>query len=169
MHVRSFLEYRHFESSSGDDPWVFVETDPLYQVAYVVGEQGAPTRLQSIVNVQVPMHRWEDGVEDDIILRVMVEASHNNVRRVRQWSDLKPPVWAKCTKNLCALATHPDNEGKFVPPPKTPVFYSNEVPTNRLLCLGAREQAGIYLIRGDERGLVLKRKQGILGILVYST
>lgn len=172
MRLRNFLEYRDFPSDpeeDDDENPVFIETDPLYQVAHVVGDDGDPARLQSIVSVRVPMHFWREDEEDNIIFRVMVEASKDNVRRATNWSDLKPPFWAKCGKNLSALAAHPESKGKFTPPPRTPVFYTEEVPKNRLLGIGPRDQAGIYLIRGDARGFVAKRKQGLLGILVFNS
>lgn len=169
MRVQDLLEMRIFsEDPEGeDDPWVFVETDPLYQFAYVVGDDGEPSRQQSVVSIKVPLHSWLDEEEDSILLRTMQEASLENVRRVTRFTDLASPFWAKCSRNLSALVIHPDNLDKFVHPPRVPIVASVEVPRNRILAVGPREMAGIYLVRGTSRGFVAKRKQGLLSILVF--
>lgn len=168
MFIRNFLEYRTFDYDPEEEynPWVFVETDPLYQFAHVVGDDGNPFRCQSIVSVKVPMHPWLEAEENDIIFRTMVEASKSNVRRVQSFQAMDRAFWAKCSKNLHALILHPDNEGKLMAPPRTPTFYTEEVPKNRLVGVGPQHLAGIYLVRGPERGFVAKRQQGLLGILI---
>lgn len=166
MYIRDFLDYRVFSPNPDADPWIHIDTDPLYQTAYVVGEGGKPVRLNSVATIKVPMLVWLPEEENDLIFRAMSEASNENLRTVQTFKDLTMAFWAKCSKNLHALVTHPSNEGRFQLPPRTTMFYTAEVPENRLVGVGAREMAGIYLVRGDARGFVAKRKQGLLSIVV---
>lgn len=167
--IRNYLTKRDFEPDpeGEDDPWICVETDPSYRLAYVVGETGDPSRLQSWTTVRVPMHFWLVEEENEIIFRVMNEAAKENLRRVHSYANISPAFFAKSGFNLRVLLLNPQAEGRFSIPQKTEVFYTEQVPIDRVVGVGPPEHAGVYLTRGSEHGFVANKSLGLTSIYVF--
>jgi hypothetical protein len=167
MLIQDFVTLRAYRH---DEP-TYVNIDPRVQFAYVVGEGGEPERVMSSTRILVPMFDWELEDENDIILRVMNEASKSNLLRVQTFDDLTPAFWVKRRFHLSAFAMHPSNEGRAAIPERTVVFYTEGIEPNRVVCIGPKDRAGTLLLQEGEESVTkgyIVNAQSLLSILVSS-
>jgi hypothetical protein len=166
MRIQDFLTVHYL----GEGDLSCVDIDPRVQYAHYVGEEGAPQRVRATVRVDVPLYEWADEQENDIIFRVMSEASKGYPVRAQTFGALTHQFWAKRRGNLSVFAYHPSLEGRFSVPSPTVVFHSEVIDPDRVLCIGSRDVAGTLLIR-EEEGLLVKNyvataPTGVLSVLV---
>lgn len=168
MLIQDFLDIKLFHE---DEP-VFIAIDPLVQFAHYVGEDGNPKRVRSMTRAVVPTFEWSLEEENDIIFRVMNEASKGYHVKAKTWSELGHPFWAKRRGNLSVFVHHPSVEGKFLVPDHTVVFHSEEIEPNRLLCVGPRDMAGTLLVQGEgasvTKNYVSTNPKGLLSVLILN-
>jgi len=160
MLIRDFLNNMQFDE---DEP-TFVPVDPLVQVSYHVGDDGNPKRTVSTTRIEVPTFEWDIKDENDLIFRVMNEASKAHLIRAKNFQEIDHGFWAKRRFNLKAFAIHPNVKGKFYVPPRTVVFCTEEVEPHRIVCVG--DKAGTLIFQGETSTGYVVMDKDLLSVLV---
>ena len=164
MLIRDFLTTRVFSPTEA----TYMPLVPLVPFAFVLDRDGTPQRIVSQTRVEVPLGNWDPRREDDLLAKLLVQVAENSLsRRAQNYAAVNPQLWAKMTYNLSGLLLNPDHRDKFEVPSSSTVFFSNEVPLNRIVCLGAPSRVGTFVIKGALRGFYVPHGPGVTSVLLY--
>jgi len=149
---------------------VYYQMDPTLPMAYIVGPDRSPVKLQSRVRIEVPMHVW-DSPEEELaaIVHVMAYMAERLPLTVSGPKAITRAFWTRLATNLKACVCNPELKGKFFIPERTAVVFSEALPANRILCLGLPRLAGTLLARDSGSGYVLPIQSGVTAIRLSST
>lgn len=163
MLLRDFLETR---TLGPQDP-SYMPIDPKVHFAYVLNREGKPERHMSQSRILVPLVIWDLERENDLLAALLNHAAGGKTHRAQNVAALNPQLWAKLTHNLNCLVMHPDLRGRFELPRLSTAFYSENVPLNRILCLGQPNRVGTYLIKDTLRGVFVPAGHGVQAVSLF--
>lgn len=148
---------------------VYYQMDPTLPMAYVIGADKTPVKLQSRVRIEVPIHRWSGPTEElDAIVRVMAQMAERLPVTVSSPKAVTRSFWIRLAANLKACLCNPALKGRIFIPERTAVIFTEALPANRILCLGLPRLAGTLLAREVGSGYVLPIQSGVTAIRLNS-
>lgn len=166
MPLRDFLAVQ--EVGVAASPAVF-RMNPTIPMACIVGPDKAPLKVQSRVQIEVPIHYWVSPAEETAaIIRCMAYMAEGFPQGALNVDALNRAFWTKLRHNLKAFIMNPALRGRFFIPERTVVLWAEQLPLDRILCLGPLGKAGTLLAQRNRSGFVLPLQNGVTAVKLYN-
>jgi len=162
-HISDFLALQIVEP--GKEALYAMQT--TFSFAHVIGAAGEPERVQSETTIEVPLYDWRNPKEEaEAIIRVMARNAEEFGLVVGSYRAMDRAFWTQVRRNTRALIVHPSLRGVLFLPEISEIFYSEQVPLDRVICVGAPGKSGTSLVREGMRGYILPTQDGVLAVRI---
>src|SRR5262245_35993647 len=142
---------------------------PSYPLAWVIGADKAPSKVQGQTEVEVPSHVWGDAKERDAaIIRVMARMAEGYLVQARDPSAVTRALWTKLRFNHELVILNPLLRGKLFIPERSEILFTDTVPADRVLCLARHGLVGTLMVQGERSGYILPIQKGVMGIRLHN-
>lgn len=105
--------------------------------------------------------------EDTVMSGAMLQAAEANPLKLSSVADLTQPFWG-AQRGTQAFLMNPNMRGKFKLPLGLPAIDAPGFPMNRLVLIGPKTAAGIFIKQGARMNILCHNKRGLTSIQLHS-